>query len=110
MKTFQDVFCEKHRCDPERFRRKVFWQTLHPHAVLVAPFLGGFNARLFAADRELLQGVSRAKNMNRVRDEIVDYFLDSQNQGWLHNVANIRISTHRLKNLAKQYLPNPSGA
>jgi hypothetical protein len=110
MKTFEEVFCEKHRCDPERFRRKVFWQTLPPPAVLVAPFLGGLNARFFAADRELLSGVSRAVNMSQVREEIRDYFLDSQNRGWLHNVANIRVSTHRLKRLAKRYLPEPESS
>ena len=107
MKTFEEAFCKEHRCDPERFRRKVFWRTLPRHAWPFVPFLGGFNSRFFTADRELLSGVSRAENMNRVRDEILDYFMDSQNRGWLHNVANIRVSTHRLKRLAKEYLPDP---
>jgi hypothetical protein len=112
VKTFEEAFCEEHRCDRARFLRKVFWQTLPWRAVLFAPFLGGFNSRYFAADRELVYGVSRAVYMGQVREEIRDYFSNSQNRGWLRTVANVRISSQRLKRLAKQHLPeresNPS--
>ena len=107
VKTFERIYCEESRCDAAQFRRKIFWLTLPPHALPFVPLLGGFNSRYFTADRDLLSGVSRAVTVNQVREEIRDYFADSQNRGWLRTVAHIRISSHRLKRLAKEYLPDP---
>lgn len=107
MKTLEEAFCKDHRCDTERFKQVVFWRTLPRHAVFFVPFLGGFNARHFAADRELLERVSRSETMNQVRRELRDYFTDSQNRGWLRTAATIRVSSRRLMRLARLYLPDP---
>ena len=48
--------------------------------------------------------------MKRVREDVRDYFWDSNNQGWLRRVANIRVSGQRLKNIARNYLPEGGSA
>jgi len=105
MKSFEEFFCEAHGCSAEQFRRKVFWRTLTWRGRLLAPFLGGSTGQHFGPDRSLIAGVSRATDMAQIRTEIRDYFEDSLNRGWLRQVADVRVSTRRVRNLARRYLP-----
>jgi len=110
MSTFREIYCDKHKCTPEEFLRRVFRKTLYPHARLFAPFILLLNYDFFTADRTLISCVAEAVDMKRVRDEVRDYFWDSENRGWLRRVANIRISGQRLKNLCRRYIPEGESA
>jgi hypothetical protein len=105
VKSFQDLFCEEHRCKEDEFSGKVFWRALYPHAWPFVPFLGGCRSDYFAADRELISGAGRATTMIQLRTEIADFVMDANNRGWLRQRARVRVSTTRLKRLARRYLP-----
>lgn len=102
-KTLAEAFCARHGCTLAQFRARMFWRTLHWHAVPVAPFLrlGNF----FAADEDLVAGCGRARSMHDLRDEIEEYRFHPLNHGWLRRRLGLRISTQRLRALARNYLP-----
>lgn len=110
MATLKEIYCQQHKCTVEQFQKRVFRQTLYPHARLVAPLILLFNYEFFSADRTLVSCVAEAENMKRVRNEVRDFFWDSENRGWLRRAANIRISGQRLKNLCRRYLPEGESA
>lgn len=105
MATLADHYCERHKCTREQFVRQAFWKCLYPHARLVAPFILPFNYDFFSADRALINSVADAVTMKRVREDVRDYFWDSENRGWLRQALNIRVSGQRVKNLCRTYLP-----
>ena len=105
MRTFRELYCEKHRCTEQQFVRQLFWKALYPHALPFAPLLLLIRGDYFIADRSLIASVANAVTMHRVREEVRDYFWDSNNRGWLRRVANIRISGQRVKDIARNYLP-----
>jgi hypothetical protein len=106
VKTFEEHYCEARGCHPSEFRNRVFWQCLHRHAVPVAPLILLFNRRYFDLDRELLAEVQKAVRMNEVWEEVRQYFISPDHEGWLRRRANIRISARRLINVAREYLPS----
>lgn len=110
MRTFLDLYCEKNNCSPEQFHRRVFRHCLYPHARPLAPLIHLFNFEFFAADRTLLLSVANAVTMKRVREEVRDYFWDSNNRGWLRESLRIRMSGQRLRSLAREYLPESNSA
>jgi hypothetical protein len=105
MPSFRKLYCEQNQCAPDVFERRVFWHCLYPHARLLAPFISLFDRNFFSADRSLITRVADAETMALVREEVRDYFWDSNNRGWLRRTVNIRVSGQRVKNLARRYLP-----
>ena len=70
---------------------------------LVAFLSGGYHADRFQADRDLISNVALATDMELVREAVADFFIHPANRGWLRNVAGIRISTTRLKSIAREF-------
>ena len=105
MRTFEQVYCERHNCTPRQFQRKLFARGMYLHARPFALFIRLVNARFFAADDSLVRSVAQATTMRAVREEVRDYFWDSENRNWLRQVLKIRVSGQRIKNLAREYLP-----
>lgn len=101
--SWQEVYCARHQCEPSQFAERIFWRTLHRHALPFAPFL--LLGSHFLADRELIAGCARARSLWQVRDEIDDYRYHPFNRGWLRGTLALRVSTHRLRRLAREYLP-----
>jgi hypothetical protein len=108
MSTFADRYCAQNNCPPRDFTRRVFWQTLHRHALPFAPlFMAG---DYFESDRNLIEACSRATSMEQVRDEIHGHPLHAYHGPWLHRHAKLRVSTWRLRQLAALYLGKPRRA
>ncbi len=105
MKTFEEKYCEAHRCTAQEFRRSVFWKCLHRHAVPVAPFILLFNPSYFDLDRILISESGRAVKTSQVWEEVREYFINPKHAGWVRRRANIRVSARRLLELARSYLP-----
>jgi hypothetical protein len=103
--TFRDLFCAHEHCPLDKFVERVFWKTLYPHARLFAPLILVLHYPFFEADRCLISSAGDATTMKRVREEVRDYFWDSNNRGWLRRSANLRVSGQRLKDLARDYIP-----
>jgi hypothetical protein len=106
MKTFEEHYCEATGCTAEEFSRRIFWKCLHRHALLIAPVILLVRPSYFALDRELIDEVRKAEKMNLVWEEVRQYFLSPQHEGFLRRHANIRVSARRLINLARDYLPS----
>ena len=104
--TLEEKFCAKHGCTPADFPRRVFWRCLHRHALPLAPFIMLFNRHYFEPDRELISDIRRAIKMNQVWEEVREFFLSPRHQGWLRKRANVRVSAHRVINLAREFLPS----
>lgn len=103
MKTFEEVFRERHRCSAAEFRRHVFWHSLHPHAVPLAPLL--LVGAHFTPDRKLITGCAQARSMRALVEEVNSFLRDPVNGHWLRRRCSVRLSTRRLRKLAKDYLP-----
>ena len=103
--TFQEQYCERNSCPKDRFARWVFWHCLYRHAVPLAPLILLLNYDYFVSDRDLIASAGRATDMHHLRNEVRDFFWDSNNRGWLRRTCRIRVSGQRLKNLAHRYLP-----
>jgi hypothetical protein len=108
LKTLEELYCADRHCEPERFGRTVFWRVLPWHLRIIAPLTGGYRSPLFSADRELISAVGLARSMEDVREDIRDYFMNPVNRRWTRRILHLRISTVRLKNFARPYLPNPA--
>lgn len=46
-----------------------------PTPFFLSPVFGGLESECFAADRELIDGVVRARSLHGVEDEVRDYFI-----------------------------------
>lgn len=103
MKTFEEVFRERHRCSAMEFRRRVFWHSLHPHAVPLAPLF--LVSAHFTPERALISGCAQARSMRALLEELDSYLRDPANGHWLRRRCGLRLSTRRLRKLAKDYLP-----
>jgi hypothetical protein len=106
MARFEEIFCAATGCSPADFPRVVFWRTLPLHARVAAFFVGGARAEYFSPDRDLIAAVANARSMGHVREEIREFFLDTRNRTWTRSRLRVRISTRRLKELAREYLPD----
>ena len=100
MTTFQERYCAARQCSPEDFARALFWQCLHRHALPIALLRREF----FAADWELVVQAGRARNLRELNEEIREFVHDGRNRIWWRGRAHFRLSTHRLRNVARQYL------
>ena len=103
--TFREKFCADQKCSTEQFVSRVFWRTLYPHARLLAPIILLFRRPFFEADRVLISCAGDACDLRRIREDVRDFFWDSNNRGWLRRRINIRVSGQKLKDLARDYLP-----
>src|SRR5262245_32810258 len=92
--TWEASYCARHGCTARQFRRRLFWESLHRHALPLAPVL--LLGPHFTADLELIDGCARAASMRQVREEIEDHHYHPLNRGWLREALALRISTHRL--------------
>ena len=103
-RTFEEVFVERHGCTLVQFRRRVFWRTLHWHALFLAPLF--LLSRHFRADFDLIATCGRVRSMDFLREEIEAYRDDPRNSGWLRRRAKIRISARKLLKFANDYWGN----
>src|SRR5207247_622760 len=113
MKSLQEAYCTATGCPAAKFRARIFRRCLSSVTWLMTPLLGGINSDYFSADRDLIAQIGRAGNMERVREEVRDYFHDPRNRGWLRGRLKLRLSTSRLRAVAREYLPgedNSAGA
>jgi hypothetical protein len=103
--TFRERYCVACGCRPDRFVAQLFWRALHPHARVLVPLISFLQPEYFAPDRELLARVAAARTLRELNEEIRDFTLDSRNRGWWRRRAHVRLSTHRLRALARAHLP-----
>lgn len=108
--TFKTAYCIAHRCPPERFGDRVFRTTLHRRTLPVALILRRLKSELFEADFELIRAAGDATDPRQLEEYVQEYRLDSRNLSWARRAALLRISTRRLRRLARSTWTSASGA
>lgn len=101
MKTFAEIFCEKHRINPTDFERTVLKRTLHPAARVLWPLLS-LSSDYFIADREFIRCVGRITRARQFEAEAFDFATDSNGRGFLHYRLKLRVSRSLLGRLVRK--------
>jgi len=101
-KTLEELFSAHPGCPLEQFRKRMFWRTLHTHALILAPPL--LLSRYFAPDFQLISSCGRARSMDVLLEEIQAYRENPLTADWLRRRAKVRISTRKLQKVARAYL------
>ena len=102
--TFQESYCADGDCPDAHFVDRVLGRCLHWRARMLRPLLDLMQPDHFAPDRELVEQVGRVRGLAQLDQEIRDYVTDHRNASWVRGRAKIRISTRRLRMLARSYL------
>ncbi len=108
MATLAELYCVKTGCAPRWFRPRIFWRTLHWHALPFAPLL--LLGDYFTADLGLIDTCGRATRRSQIHEAIRDHPFEPRNQGWLRRRVKFRVSLRRLGQLADDYLPRQTSA
>lgn len=98
MKTFREIYCERHGIDCEKFERVLLWRCLHWPA---RPFywLLGVNRNYSSADIEFIRGVGDLKSRREFHNEASEFHYHPGNRGFLRTVLRIRVSSRRLQKI-----------
>jgi hypothetical protein len=104
VKTFCEIYCADRDCPPEDFPRRVFWHCLHGIARPIAPFALWLFPSHFDADWSLIMGAAQCRTMAQIDEEIHDFAINPANRGWQRRQIRVRISSARLRQLARRSL------
>ncbi len=112
--TFAESFCAKNNLTKEEFTRAVFSRALYRRTHLFKWLLPILHANYFAADFDLILGVADLRRNRDFALECERFNNHPANHGWLRRTFCLRVSTHRLKALIRDSLPqkhrhSPSG-
>lgn len=99
--TFKTAYCTAHACPPEHFGRRVFLAALHGRALPAAWVLYLLKPGFFQADFELIRAAGEATDSRQLEEYLQEYRLDSHNLHWARRHAFLRVSTRRLRRLAR---------
>jgi hypothetical protein len=103
-KTLKELHCAWCGWPEPAFERRVFWTCLPWHARLLAPVVGLVWRDFFLVDHELIRSCGSARSMGQLNEELADYVVDRRNRGWWRRRARVRVSTQRLRRLARSHL------
>ncbi len=104
VESFKERYCAATGCAERAFTGQVLWACLYRGAWPWALWARFAAPEFFAADRELIDAVGGAKSLAQVERELRDFSTDSRNREWWRRVVRLRISTRRLRRLARRYL------
>lgn len=102
--NLEERYCAAHKCTAEQFLETAFWECLHRRAVPLAHLMMALNSGYFAADRELIASIAKARTLAQVDEELMAFSFDLRSVTWLRTGLNIRISGKRVIRLAGRYL------
>src|SRR5262249_31800448 len=110
-KTFKALFCEIHRCPPEKFARRLFWAGLHRRALPFAKLLMLIKPRFFALDFQLVEEAGSSVAVDEFVSSINCFREDCKVEGsFLHEDLQLRISGKRLLDVYKRTKKKAYGA
>lgn len=99
--NFKTAYCTAHACPPEHFGGRVFRAVLHRRVLPAAVVLRMLNPDFFQADFELIRAAGEATNSNQLEEYLQEYRLDSCHLHWARRRGFLRVSTRRLRRLAR---------
>ena len=99
--TFAERYCRAAAWPSKEFSARVFWRCLHRHGVLFAPFVGFVGRDYFAPDRDLIGEAGRCETLVEIDEAIRAFVRDDRNRTWWRSRGRVRISTKKLRRLAR---------
>lgn len=100
--TFKTAYCTSLACPPEQFDQQVFRRILHRRILPAAVVLHAINPHFFQVDFELIRAAGEAADSRQLEEYLQEHRLDSRNLHWARRCAFLRVSTRRLRRLARQ--------
>ncbi|MDD3180993.1 MAG: hypothetical protein PHQ04_11685 [Opitutaceae bacterium] len=107
MKTFAELYCERHGIPLERFEQVVFQRCLYPQARLLYPVLRAWGEDYFAPDSEFVHSVGLLRQTAGFREDVSQFFSRRTNRGLMRGTLRLRMSAGRLKKLIEAELDGP---
>ena len=99
--SFQDLFCERFRCPPSDFERRVFAKTLYWHAKPLALLLKVFFPNFFTEDLKFLRHLGQSMDLTDSRVDVQNYHdANRGHPGLLRTELRIRVSGGKAYRLA----------
>jgi len=105
---FLGLFCEKFRCSPRKFKKRVFLECVYPHGALAARFIRLVNPRLFKADFALIEKIATAASFEEVRRVVDHHGAQNAPEGLVRLVLRVRLSKQRTLELAQSLFQKDS--
>jgi len=96
VKTFREIYCERHGIPLQQFERSLLWRALHRQA---CPFywLLWLNRDYSSPDFEFIRGVGELRSRRGFRNEAAEFHYHPKNRGMLRTLLRLRVSSHRLQ-------------
>lgn len=107
--SFQDLYCQAHRCPPEEFHKQVLKKCLFPKAAASARLLWQVNRSYFKPDLELIDQIKNATDLDDVRTELDDFYHRHPPVGLLRDHLKVRVSGQRLLSVAGRLFAATAG-
>lgn len=103
-KTLAELYCARHGLNADECVETLLNASLYPHARFFARWLRMFRPRHFAADYEFVMSVGCLRRFRDFPVEADEFAQHPDNRGLLRRTLNLRVSTRRLRRLARQTL------
>lgn len=102
-KGFKEAFCERYRCSPEMYERRVFWRSLYRHAVPLAALIYWLKPEFFKEDFDLIRELDRMNNPEIFRSELNFFYgRNMRDRNWIRRTFYIRLSAKRILKLKNE--------
>jgi len=96
LKTFREIYCERHGIAQDKFERVLVWRSLHwPARPLF--WLGRFYRDYYSPDFEFVRSVGELRSRRGFRNEAAEFHYHPQNRGLLRTLFRLRVSSRRLQ-------------
>ena len=101
MKTFRELYCERHGIPQAKFERALVWRCLNWQA---KPFwwILWLNRDYYSADFEFVRGVGELRRRRDFRNEAAEFHYHPGNRGFMRRVLGLRVSGDALRLLFEQ--------
>lgn len=103
-RTFAELYCEQHGLSIDAYARTVLRKTLYWHARPLAPLINFVSSEYFAPDRDFVEDVGRLRHYHEFIGCGLDFSHHPENRGFLRSVLRLRVSTEKMRVLAKSLL------
>jgi len=109
--TFAEKFCAQRHIALENYEAAALRLSLHTGARVLRPLLALFG-NYFSPDHDFVRGVGRISRLSDFEAEARDFSHHPSNRGLLRQGLRLRISTRKLRRLARSALADgaPGGS
>lgn len=102
--TLAGRFAHRHGCTLAESHRELFRQSLYPAARWLRPLLSLVRGH-FDVDERFIRAVGRATALTDVQTEVRHFADDQGHRGVLRGFFRLRVSVRRLRQIAREFLP-----